>query len=60
MTTSVACRIAMRATDVGGGEAGTIVVSTLDPISHDGGYFVPTTGRFLDAFLPGLSTRRRN
>jgi hypothetical protein len=32
--------------------AGTIVVSTLDPISHYGGYFMPATGRFLDAFLP--------
>jgi hypothetical protein len=31
--------------------AGTIVVSTLDPISHYGGYFMPATGRFLDAFL---------
>jgi hypothetical protein len=28
------------------------VVSTLDPISHYGGYFMPATGRFLDAFLP--------
>jgi hypothetical protein len=32
--------------------AGTIVVSTLDPISHYGGYFMPATRRFLDAFLP--------
>lgn len=32
--------------------AGTLVVSTLDPISHYGGYFMPATGRFLDAFLP--------
>ncbi len=32
--------------------AGTIVVSTLDPISHYGGYFMPATARFLDAFLP--------
>jgi hypothetical protein len=31
---------------------GTVVVSTLDPISHYGGYFMPATGRFLDAFLP--------
>jgi hypothetical protein len=29
-----------------------VVVSTLDPISHYGGYFMPATGRFLDAFLP--------
>ncbi|HET9254919.1 MAG TPA: hypothetical protein VFO16_06915 [Pseudonocardiaceae bacterium] len=35
--------------------AGTIVVSTLDPISHYGGYFMPATGRFLDAFLPWAS-----
>ncbi|MGH3788708.1 MAG: hypothetical protein ACRDRG_19650 [Pseudonocardiaceae bacterium] len=32
--------------------AGTIVVSTLDPISHYGGYFMPATERFLDGFLP--------
>lgn len=32
--------------------AGTIVVSTLDPISHHGGYFMPATERFLDGFLP--------
>jgi hypothetical protein len=31
---------------------GTLVVSTLDPISHYGGYFMPATERFLDAFLP--------
>jgi hypothetical protein len=35
--------------------AGTIVVSTLDPISHYGGYFMPATARFLDAFLPWAS-----
>ncbi|MFN2495312.1 MAG: hypothetical protein ABR608_05315 [Pseudonocardiaceae bacterium] len=34
---------------------GTIVVSTLDPISHYGGYFMPATERFLDGFLPWLS-----
>ncbi|MDQ3762005.1 MAG: hypothetical protein M3460_10005 [Actinomycetota bacterium] len=32
--------------------AGTIVVSTLDPISHYGGYFMPATERFLDGFMP--------
>jgi hypothetical protein len=32
--------------------AGTIVVSTLDPLSHYGGYFMPATERFLDGFLP--------
>ncbi|MGH3901983.1 MAG: hypothetical protein ACRDTA_27775 [Pseudonocardiaceae bacterium] len=35
--------------------AGTIVVSTLDPISHYGGYFMPATERFLDGFLPGVA-----
>lgn len=35
--------------------AGTIVVSTLDPISHYGGYFMPATERFLDAFLPWVA-----
>jgi hypothetical protein len=34
---------------------GTLVVSTLDPISHYGGYFMPATGRFLDAFLPWVA-----
>ncbi|HSZ31615.1 MAG TPA: hypothetical protein VK784_17885, partial [Pseudonocardiaceae bacterium] len=36
--------------------AGTIIVSTLDPISHYGGYFMPATGRFLDGFLPWVAT----
>jgi hypothetical protein len=31
---------------------GTLVVSTLDPISHYGSYFMPATERFLDGFLP--------
>jgi hypothetical protein len=35
--------------------AGTIVVSTLDPISHYGGYFMPATERFLDGFLPWVA-----
>jgi hypothetical protein len=35
--------------------AGTIVVSTLDPISHYGGYFMPATERFLDCFLPWVA-----
>jgi hypothetical protein len=34
---------------------GTIVVSTLDPISHYGGYFMPATERFLDGFLPWVA-----
>ncbi|MGH4002308.1 MAG: hypothetical protein ACRDTJ_33125, partial [Pseudonocardiaceae bacterium] len=36
--------------------AGTIVASTLDPISHYGGYFMPATERFLDGFLPWISS----
>ena len=32
--------------------AGTLVVATLDPISHYGSYFMPATERFLDGFLP--------
>ncbi|MGH8998357.1 MAG: hypothetical protein ACRDY7_03105, partial [Acidimicrobiia bacterium] len=35
--------------------AGTLVVSTLDPISHYGSYFMPATERFLDGFWPWLS-----
>lgn len=35
--------------------AGTMVVSTLDPISHYGGYFMPATERFLDGFLPWVA-----
>jgi hypothetical protein len=31
---------------------GTLIVSTLDPISHYGSYFMPATERFLDGFLP--------
>ncbi|HZS22524.1 MAG TPA: hypothetical protein VFA63_16270 [Pseudonocardiaceae bacterium] len=34
---------------------GTMVISTLDPISHYGGYFMPATERFLDAFLPWVA-----
>lgn len=32
--------------------AGTLLVTTLDPISHFGSYFMPATERFLDGFLP--------
>lgn len=32
--------------------AGTLVVATLDPLSHYGGHFMPATERFLDGFLP--------
>ncbi|MGH3870555.1 MAG: hypothetical protein ACRDSR_03405 [Pseudonocardiaceae bacterium] len=35
--------------------AGTMIVSTLDPISHYGGYFMPATQRFLDGFLPWIA-----
>ncbi|MGQ0774340.1 MAG: hypothetical protein ACT4NY_07985 [Pseudonocardiales bacterium] len=35
--------------------AGTIIVSTLDPISHYGSYFMPATERFLDGFLPWVT-----
>jgi hypothetical protein len=31
---------------------GTLVVATLDPLSHYGGHFMPATERFLDGFLP--------
>lgn len=41
--------------------AGTLVVSTLDPMSHFGSHFMPATERFLDGFLPwagsALATR---
>lgn len=30
---------------------GTLLISTLDPISHYGSYFMPATERFLDGFL---------
>jgi hypothetical protein len=31
---------------------GTLVISTLDPLSHYGGHFMPATERFLDGFMP--------
>jgi hypothetical protein len=34
--------------------AGTLIVSTVDPISHYGSHFMPATERFLDGFLPCL------
>lgn len=34
---------------------GTLVVATLDPMSHYGSHFMPATGRFLDGFLPWAS-----
>lgn len=36
--------------------AGTLVISTLDPLSHYGGHFMPATERFLDAFLPWVAS----
>ena len=33
---------------------GTLIVSTLDPMSHYGSHFMPATERFLDGFLPWL------
>lgn len=38
---------------------GTMVISTLDPISHYGGCFMPATERFLDAFLPWATETSR-
>ncbi|MBP2371042.1 hypothetical protein [Pseudonocardia parietis] len=35
--------------------AGTLVVSTLDPMSHYGSHFMPATERFLDGFMPWLA-----
>ncbi|MFE4501075.1 hypothetical protein ACFRFQ_14550 [Rhodococcus sp. NPDC056743] len=34
---------------------GTLVVATLDPMSHYGAYFMPATERFLDGFMPWIS-----
>ncbi|MGQ0718490.1 MAG: hypothetical protein ACT4NP_14490 [Pseudonocardiales bacterium] len=34
---------------------GTLIVATLDPLSHYGSHFMPATERFLDGFLPWLS-----
>ncbi|HYZ08024.1 MAG TPA: hypothetical protein VE709_05390 [Pseudonocardiaceae bacterium] len=34
---------------------GTLIVSTLDPLSHYGSHFMPATERFLDGFLPWAS-----
>ncbi len=33
---------------------GTLIVTSLDPLSHFGSYFMPATERFLDGFLPWL------
>jgi hypothetical protein len=37
---------------------GTLIVATLDPISHYGSHFMPATERFLDGFLPWASSVR--
>jgi hypothetical protein len=34
--------------------AGTLIVSTLDPMSHYGSHFMPATERFLDGFMPWI------
>lgn len=34
---------------------GTLIVTSLDPMSHYGSYFMPATERFLDGFLPWLA-----
>lgn len=34
---------------------GTMVVATLDPMSHYGAYFMPATERFLDGFMPWIA-----
>lgn len=34
---------------------GTLIVATLDPLSHYGSHFMPATERFLDGFLPWAS-----
>ena len=40
---------------------GRLVISTLDPLSHFGSYFMPATERFLNGFLPwAAQTRPRN
>lgn len=38
---------------------GTLIVATLDPISHYGSYFMPATERFLDGFLPWAAGTHR-
>jgi|GEM_PF-137807 len=35
--------------------AGTMVIATLDPMSHYGAYFMPATERFLDGFMPWIA-----
>lgn len=39
--------------------AGTLVVATLDPLSHYGAYFMPAAERFLDGFMPGIDEAAR-
>ncbi|MGH4018549.1 MAG: hypothetical protein ACRDT0_04750 [Pseudonocardiaceae bacterium] len=34
---------------------GTLIVATLDPMSHFGSHFMPATERFLDGFLPWVA-----
>lgn len=42
-----------------GSTPGTLIVTTLDPLSHYGGYFMPATERFLDGFMPWVATSTR-
>jgi hypothetical protein len=39
--------------------AGTMLVTSLDPMYHHGSYFMPATTRFLDGFLPYLKGGHR-
>jgi len=34
--------------------AGTMILSSLDPLYHHGSHFMPATTRFLDRFVPNL------
>jgi hypothetical protein len=38
---------------------GTLVVATLDPLSHYGAYFMPAAERFLDGFMPWITRTAR-
>ncbi|MGH3963842.1 MAG: hypothetical protein ACRDRY_11385 [Pseudonocardiaceae bacterium] len=38
---------------------GTLIVATLDPLSHYGSHFMPATERFLDGFLPWVSSSEK-
>jgi hypothetical protein len=38
---------------------GTLVVATLDPLSHYGAYFMPAAERFLDGFMAWITVTGR-